>query len=87
MADKPLVFTMGRCHRCGRDRPVVGTPPACKGCIKHYQKNMTRRATRQRLEDGLLQGSNDGTAAPVDIQALFNEAIREGLERAKGATE
>ncbi len=72
-----IELVVGRCHKCGRTRPTTGTPATCLGCLKHYQKNLNKRASRQAAATQPL--TPEAEARRKTIQAMFDEALAEQM--------
>ncbi len=72
-----IEMVVGRCHKCGRTRPVTGTPATCLGCLKHYQKNLNKRASRQAAAAQPL--TPEAEERRKAIQAMFDEALAEQM--------
>lgn len=70
-------LSIGRCHKCGRARPVTGTPSTCLTCLKHYQKNLNKRAARQAAKTQPL--TQEAQERRELIQAMFQEALTEEM--------
>lgn len=78
MLNQPTIpLVNSKCHKCGRNRPTTGIPGTCLGCIRHYQKNLAKRAARQ------AKANTDLTPEAQDrrdiIQAMFQEALAEEM--------
>jgi len=72
-----ILLVMKPCHNCGRNRPTTGTPATCLGCLKHYQKNLNKRASRQAAASQPL--TPEAEDRRKTIQAMFDEALAEEM--------
>ena len=75
----------GKCHKCGSIRQVIGKPPTCPKCLKHYRANLHRRTLRQMKREGKVIAAAPGDGNQT-VQEMFNEAVKEQMEKAKAGT-
>lgn len=75
----------GKCHKCGSVRQVIGKPPTCPKCLKHYKTNLHRRTLRQMKREGKVIAAAPGDGNQT-VQEMFNEAFQEQMEKAKAGT-